>query len=193
MLASYDWRVRHAGLMAIAAIGEGTGKVMLEQLGKVVDLVTPMFGDSHPRCLYPHWKIPSLGKSFVLFSFLLPHTLHKIQTQNTANPSLPTHSVHAHAAAALINFCEGVARDTLVPYLDLIVERLLRLLNPGAGGVAASGTAGIEGTRKTEPKRYVQEQAITTLAMVADASERMFTKHYASIMPLLLDVLGRAD
>lgn len=27
MLASYDWRVRHAGLMAIAAIGEGTGKV----------------------------------------------------------------------------------------------------------------------------------------------------------------------
>ncbi|KAG5341390.1 hypothetical protein C0989_010919 [Termitomyces sp. Mn162] len=144
MLASYDWRVRHAGLMAIAAIGEGTGKVMLEQLGKVVDgqLCTDL----------------------------------EIQTQNTANPSLPTHSVHAHAAAALINFCEGVARDTLVPYLDLIVERLLRLLNPGAGGVAASGTAGIEGTRKTEPKRYVQEQAITTLAMVADASERMFTK-----------------
>jgi hypothetical protein len=29
MLASYDWRVRHAGLMAIAAIGEGTGKVAL--------------------------------------------------------------------------------------------------------------------------------------------------------------------
>jgi hypothetical protein len=27
MMASYDWRVRHAGLMAIAAIGEGTGKV----------------------------------------------------------------------------------------------------------------------------------------------------------------------
>ena len=27
MMASYDWRVRYAGLMAIAAIGEGTGKV----------------------------------------------------------------------------------------------------------------------------------------------------------------------
>lgn len=27
MLASYDWRLRHAGLMAIAAIGEGTNKV----------------------------------------------------------------------------------------------------------------------------------------------------------------------
>ena len=27
MMASYDWRKRHARLMAIAAIGEGTGKV----------------------------------------------------------------------------------------------------------------------------------------------------------------------
>ena len=27
MMASYDWRVRHAGLVAIAPIGEGTGKV----------------------------------------------------------------------------------------------------------------------------------------------------------------------
>jgi hypothetical protein len=26
MLASYDWRLKHAGLIAIAAIGEGTSK-----------------------------------------------------------------------------------------------------------------------------------------------------------------------
>ena len=70
--------------------------------------------------------------------------------------------VHAHAAAALINFCEGVDRDTLIPYLDPIVERLLKLLNPGIEGKA--------------PKRYVQEQVITTLAMVADASEATFAK-----------------
>lgn len=69
-------------------------------------------------------------------------------------------SVHAHAAAALINFCEGVERDTLLPYLDPIVERLLKLLNPPNG----------------EVRRYVQEQAITTLAMVADASEVTFAK-----------------
>jgi hypothetical protein len=43
---------------------------------------------------------------------------------------LVTSRVHSHAAAALINFCEGVARDTLVPYLDPIVERLLKLLIP---------------------------------------------------------------
>jgi len=70
--------------------------------------------------------------------------------------------VHAHAASAFINFCEGVERETLLPYLDPIVERLMKLLNPGA----AEGAV----------KRYVQEQTITTLAMVADASERTFAK-----------------
>ena len=44
-----------------------------------------------------------------------------------------------------------------------IVERLLKLLNPVQ-----------DGGRPT--KRYVQEQAVTTLAMVADASETTFAK-----------------
>jgi hypothetical protein len=78
-------------------------------------------------------------------------------------------SVHSHAAAALINFCEGVERDTLVPYLDPIVERLLKMLNPGAENDKAV-------------KSYVQEQAITTLAMVADASETTFVKVLYSLM-----------
>jgi hypothetical protein len=62
----------------------------------------------------------------------------------------------------LINFCEGVERDTLLPFLDPIVERLLKLLNPEADQSMA--------------RRYVQEQVITTLAMVADASEVTFGK-----------------
>lgn len=75
--------------------------------------------------------------------------------------------VHAHAAAALINFCEGVEHDTLVPYLDPIVEQLLKLLSPGNG--------------KDPTKRYVQEQVITSLAMVADASEATFAKVIAHL------------
>lgn len=84
-------------------------------------------------------------------------------------------SVHAHAAAALINFCEGVERDTLIPYLDSIVERLLKLLNPAASDASK------------QPKRYVQEQVITTLAMVADASEATFAKvrgYLSSLSPI---------
>ncbi|KAL7277457.1 hypothetical protein ACG7TL_008378 [Trametes sanguinea] len=148
MLASHDWRLRHAGLMAIAAIAEGTSKVMQQELGKIVE------------CEKYHEQI---------FAALIP-TL-----------EAPEARVHAHAAAALINFCEGVERETLLPYLDDIVERLLKLLNPAASDPAR------------QPKRYVQEQVITTLAMVADASEATFAKHYKAIMPLLLSVMQNAN
>lgn len=67
LLSSPDWMQRHAGLMAIAAIAEGTHNIMEKELGKVVgyvvrpyesgpslltyffSLVTPMFRDPHPR------------------------------------------------------------------------------------------------------------------------------------------------
>ena len=68
-----------------------------------------------------------------------------------------------HVAAPLINFCEGVEHDTLLPYLDPIIEQLLKLLNPSQ-----------DGSQPT--KWYVQEQAIMTLTMVADANETTFAK-----------------
>jgi hypothetical protein len=60
-------------------------------------------------------------------------------------PHLPCR-VHSHAAAALTNFCEGVERDALVPCLDPIVARLLKLLNPTSENAK-------------QPKLYVEEQA----------------------------------
>ncbi|KAF9554626.1 ARM repeat-containing protein [Agrocybe pediades] len=158
MMASYDWRVRHAGLMAIAAIGEGTGKVMQKELEKIIELVTPMFSDAHPRVRYAACQCicDIIQRQFhqQLFAVLIPAL------------EDPEPRVHAHAASALINFCEGV-------------ERLLKLLNPPPELATA--------------RRYVQEQAITTLAMVADASEVTFAKHYPTIMPLLLNVLRNAE
>ncbi|TFK45223.1 ARM repeat-containing protein [Heliocybe sulcata] len=178
MLAGHDWRIRHAGLMAIAVVAEGTSKVMSNELGKVVELVVPMFKDSHPRVR--HAACQCIGQLCTDMEEIIQEKYHE-EIFAALIPTLdaPEPRVHAHAAAALVNFCEGVARDTLIPYLDPIVERLLRLLNP-------SGESG------RVVKRYVQEQAITTLAMVADASEATFAKHYSSIMPLLLNILQNA-
>ncbi|KAF8637449.1 hypothetical protein AX17_002814 [Amanita inopinata Kibby_2008] len=177
MLASYDWKVRHAGLMAIAAIGEGTGTVMQNELGKIVEMVIPTFRDSHPRVRYAACQC--IGQLCTDLEEVIQNTYHQ-QLFSVLVPALedPEPRVHSHAAAALINFCEGVERDTLLPYLDPIVERLLKLLNP---------------THPGQVHRYVQEQVITTLAMVADASEVTFAKHYITIMPLLLDILRNAD
>ncbi|KIY43233.1 ARM repeat-containing protein [Fistulina hepatica ATCC 64428] len=176
MLCSYDWRARHAGLMAIAAIGEGTGRVMVNELGKVVSLVTPTFRDQHPRVRYAACQC--IGQLCTDLEEVIQDQFHR-EIFSVLIPTLddPEPRVHSHAAAALINFCEGVERDTLAPYLDPIVERLLKLLNQS----------------DTNSKRYVQEQVITTLAMVADASETTFAKHYPTIMPILLNILQHGD
>ncbi|KAN0109453.1 Armadillo-type fold [Russula decolorans] len=179
MLASHDWKLRHAGLMAVSSVAEGTSKVMQNELGKVVDLITPLFLDPYPRVRYA--ACHCIGQLCTDLEEVIQAQYHR-QIFAVLIPTLevPEPRVHAHAAAALINFCEGAERDTLLPYLDPIVERLLKLLNPVQ-----------DGGRPT--KRYVQEQAVTTLAMVADASETTFAKHYTSIMPLLLNVLRNAN
>ncbi|KAI5120820.1 hypothetical protein M0805_003216 [Coniferiporia weirii] len=178
MFASHDWRLRHGGLMAIAALGEGGARVMEAELGRVVSLVTNAFADPHPRVRFAACQC--IGQ-------LCTDLEEVIQAQHHAAifgallPTLgaPESRVHSHAAAALINVCEGVAHAVLLPYLDALVSALLRLLEPqvGPNGIV---------------KSYVQEQAVTTLAMVADASEGDFGKHYASIMPLLMNVLRNA-
>jgi hypothetical protein len=55
----------------------------------------------------------------------------------------------------------------------MIFQRLLILLNTG--------------------KRYVQEQAITSIATVADSAGDHFVKYYSSIMPLLMNILRQAN
>jgi len=64
--------------------------------------------------------------------------------------------VQAHSAAALVNFAEEVQKQHLAGHLDNIFQHLLILLN--------------------NPKKYVQEQAITAIATVADSAEEEFIK-----------------
>ncbi|KAJ0273067.1 hypothetical protein COL922a_014612, partial [Colletotrichum nupharicola] len=83
---------------------------------------------------------------------------------NSAEPR-----VQAHAAAALVNFCEEAERKILEPYLADLLQHLLQLLR--------------------SEKRYVQEQALSTIATIADSAETAFEQYYATLMPLLFNVL----
>ncbi|EEB97332.1 hypothetical protein MPER_03372 [Moniliophthora perniciosa FA553] len=122
--------------------------------GQSCQLVHPLFRDSHSEVRYRACQC--VGQLCTDLQEFIQEQYHQ-QLFSALIPTLedPEPRVHTHAAAALINFCEGVARDTLLPYLDPIVERLLHLLQ-------RNGENG---------RKYVQEQMITTLAMVADASE----------------------
>ena len=85
----------------------------------------------------------------------------------------PEPRVQSHAAAALVNFCEEAEKDILEPYLDTLLEHLMALLQ--------------------NPKRFVQEQALSTIATVADSAESAFGKWYDRLMPLLMNVLQQPN
>lgn len=82
------------------------------------------------------------------------------------------HRVQSHAAAALVNFCEEAEKHVIEPYLDDLLKRLLNLLH-------------------NDQKRYVQEQALSTIATIADSAEAAFGRYYTTLMPLLFNVLNR--
>ncbi|PVH18353.1 uncharacterized protein CXQ87_001277 [Candidozyma duobushaemuli] len=77
--------------------------------------------------------------------------------------------VQKHAAAALVNFCEAASNDVLDPFLDSLLNNLLALLQ--------------------SPKRYVQEQVLTTIAIIADAAQKKFIKYHDALLPLLVNFL----
>ncbi|KAF9969006.1 hypothetical protein BGZ65_012375, partial [Modicella reniformis] len=172
MLANENWKARHAALFAVSAIGEGCVRIMEAELGKIINMVLPFLRDPHPRVRYAACN--AIGQMSTDFAGPMQKNHHAVVLTNLipVMDDAPFPRVRAHAAAALVNFCEAVEKGILEPYLDGIFDRLLSLLNTGT--------------------TYVQEQAITTIATVADSAEDRFVKYYSSIMPLLVNVLRQA-
>ncbi|KAF7783223.1 hypothetical protein Agabi119p4_2599 [Agaricus bisporus var. burnettii] len=173
VLVSYDGRARHADFIAATSLSEGTDKVMMNELGKLVDLVTPMFRDflildlatqlvnacalvSYSYLSTAEFNYAPTSRQVLLFKWedlssrafrksckneivtnYSPYSSYPQRPQTTASHisivfrSLAHNvfNVRSHTSVALINFCEGIKHDTLISYLDPIVERLgLRLL-----------------------------------------------------------------
>ncbi|KAF9143232.1 hypothetical protein BGX30_001008 [Mortierella sp. GBA39] len=173
MLANeQEWKCRHAGLMAISAMGEGCGRVMEGELTKIVHMVVPFLRDSHARVRFA--ACHTIGQMATDFAGPLQKNHHAVVLTNLipVMDDAPYPRVRSHAAAALVNFCEDIDKAILGPYLDAIFDRLLSLLGTGT--------------------TFVQEQAITTMAAVADSAEDKFLTYYSRVMPLLMSVLRQA-
>ncbi|EJU00494.1 ARM repeat-containing protein [Dacryopinax primogenitus] len=172
MLQSAEWKQRHAGLMAMASLGEGGSAVLKQELGTIVNFIANAFGDQEGRVRFAACQC--LGQLCTDMDGAIQQDYHA-----TILPILvralrdPVARVHAHTASALINFCEGVPKNILAPYLPDLVSALAALLSDNE-------------------QRYVQEQALTTLAMVADAAAELFSQFYGSVMPVLVHVMQNA-
>ncbi|KNC80456.1 hypothetical protein SARC_07181 [Sphaeroforma arctica JP610] len=172
MLQNAQWQQRHAALLTISAIAEGCVKLMKPELEKIVAMVAAYIKDPHERVR--HGTCNALGQMSTDFA---PEF--QVQFHSVVIPALvvgmhdSNFRVQAHAAAALVNFSEQADSAVLQPYLDELFTSLYNLLS--------------------SDKRIVQEQAITTIATLADSSEHMFVKYYDTFMPLLINVLDTAD
>jgi hypothetical protein len=112
---------------------------------------------------------------FALYLHRLMPKTHRHTHRNTASSPLnlscpPPKKNQAHACAAMVNFAENCDQDVLKPYLDMLIGKLLALLQQSR-------------------KRNVQEGALTAMASVADCSQEYFEKYYDAVMPLLKEIM----
>lgn len=168
MMQSESWRDRHAALMAISAISEGCRELMTGALDTVLNLVIPALSDPHSRVKWAGCN--ALGQMSTDFAGIMQEKYNSVVLPAII-PVLASSEprVQAHAAAALVNFCEEAEKEILAPYLDGLLSHLFQLLQ--------------------SPKRYVQEQALSTIATIADSAESHFGTYYSTLMPLLFNVL----
>ncbi|CDR12997.1 unnamed protein product [Oncorhynchus mykiss] len=124
MLQNPDWKYRHAGLMALSAIGEGCHQQMEAILNEIVSFLLLFCQDPHPRVRYAACN--AIGQMATDFAPTFQKKFHDkvisalLQTmEDQTNPR-----VQAHAAAALINFTEDCPKSLLIPYLDSLVQHL---------------------------------------------------------------------
>nr|CAB3256613.1 importin-5 [Phallusia mammillata] len=180
MLQNPDWRYRHAGLMALSAVGEGCHKFMEEILQQVVDAVLPFLHDQHPRVRYAACN--AVGQMCTDFATTMQKQFHAkivpalcsvLEDQN--NPR-----VQAHAGAALVNFVEDCPKPVLVPYLEPLCSKLEVVLSTKIQELVQKGT------------KLVLEQVTTTIAAVADTAEEQFTSMYDRFMPSLKYIMENA-
>ncbi|KAJ3075622.1 hypothetical protein HDU98_007434 [Podochytrium sp. JEL0797] len=172
LLGSPDWKQRHAGLLAVSVMGEGCRDQMVDSLKEVTDLVIPYLRDPHPRVRFAACNC--VGQMCTDFAPTFQSEYNDVILTNLVPlmDDMSNPRVQSHSAAALVNFMEDADKHKVTPALDEIVRRLVGLLN-------------VE-------KTYVQEQAITTIATVADCAGKNFVNYYPSIMPVLINILQNA-
>ncbi|ODV59540.1 ARM repeat-containing protein [Ascoidea rubescens DSM 1968] len=169
MISSTSWRERQAALMAISSASEGCRDVLINKIDAILNLILPLLNDPHPRVQYACCN--TLGQISTDFATttqvqygyrIIPALISKLTNDSITR-------VQTHAAAALVNFSENASKEVLEPYLDDLLTNLLILLQGNC--------------------RYVQEQVLTTIAVVADSAEQKFLKYYDALMPVLINFL----
>ncbi|XP_009594485.1 uncharacterized protein [Nicotiana tomentosiformis] len=168
-----EWEKRHAALIALSQIAEGSSKVMMKYLEQIVYMVLHAFQDPHPRV---RWAAINAVAQFSID--FCPHL--QVQYHNLVLPALAAAMddfqhprVQAHAALAVSDFCKSNKPETLVRYLNRILNKQLVLLQ--------------------NDNEMVQRAALKALSGIADLSKEQFREYYDFVMPYLKTIRVNAN
>lgn len=169
LLGSPDWKHKYAALRALASVAEGCMDSLEDQLDSVLSLIWPSFSDPNPRV--QHAACHALGQLCTDFDGAIQerHAERSLTALVGVLVGSTQARVQAHAAAALINFAEGVEPAIVAPFLDEILSRLVTLLST--------------------PVIYLQSQLMASIAAFSGAAGPAFAKYYTGIVPLLMGCL----
>lgn len=167
------WEHKYVGIMAIAQTIEYLpDEDIEEQLDHVVHMLLQVLTDQDVRVRYAACQAigqisldhqPYVQKEF--YNEILPAL---INTMNDVHLR-----VQSHATAAFVNYAEELDKSALVPYSDIIIDILLQRLNSAS-------------------YLLVREQAVTAIAVIAGVIEEGFVKYYATVVPLMKDIIQKA-
>ena len=146
--------------------------VTTKEVDKIVEIAIAFIRDPHSRVRYA--AINVLGQCASDFAPTFQIDYHSVVV-----PALlerlddPSPRVQAHSAAGLINFCEHSSKEDLKPYMNPLLHKLYLLLQ--------------------NSMRFVQTQIVTAIAMVAESSKEEFVNFYGHFMPLLKEIITKAN
>ncbi len=175
LMADGDWKKRHAAFVGLAQIAEGCEKVMKQEpvMSELVAMCVKGTSDPHAKVRWAACQ--GLGQLCTDLCPDLQESHHEpiLRALIGLMDDFSNPRVQAHSCAAIVNFAEGCDQDIMGPYLDALITKLLALIQNG--------------------RKNVQEGALTAMASIADASGDYFIKYYDNCVPLLREILEKAN
>lgn len=154
---------------------------MENMLDSIMSGVLKYLMDPHPRVRYAACN--AVGQMATDFAPVFEKKFHEqvIPGLLSLLDDVENPRVQAHAGAALVNFSEDCPKTILTRYLDSIMNKLEAILTAKFKELVEKGT------------KLVLEQIVTTIASVADTTEKEFVTYYDRLMPCLKYIIQNAN
>ena len=162
-----DWRYKNAGILAFSQVGE-----YVDDPSKIASMIPVIVQHlQHPNPKIRHASLHCIGQ----IADDMPEEFQKAFHGELVPPMIaalddPVPRVVSHACAAFTNFFENAAEEQVLPYMQIISQKLCALIKDGIS--------------------IVKENAVSALATVAEKAGANFIPFFNDTIAFLIGYLN---